>query len=262
MVLGLLLASWLGIAVLVGSFLYPPSRPDYLIYGRYVDPLGPALLGVGLATLPDWSRSGGLPARLVALGVATVVPLGVVIAYSGRRLFGPISNNYNDLSLPFLSGSITAFHPRRVTLLALALCFLMVAVARFGRYALAAAALVVFLVSGVWSTSHLFASTHRAIYAGGWQALREAAGDDRQTRIGYDLSRQHAVGQFGYQYALPDARFVLLSDRDRVPSDLRLVITGPDWPEAVQSGGRIVWQDPNRAQTLWRLPGRLAVTRR
>jgi hypothetical protein len=258
LIAGLLLASWLGVAVLVGMYMFPPTRPDHLAYGRYLDPLAPALLAAGLVALPGWWRSRSLPGRVSALVSACALPLVVVLAYGGTRLFGKFSNNYNDLSLPPLADSVVSLAPARVTLIGITLALALLVMARFSGYLLAAAALVVFLASGSYTTGHLFASTQQQIYDRGMQALRQAADTDGGarigSRIGYDLSHEHVVGLFVYQYALPEARFVMLRDRDRPPSDLRLIFSSSQWPQAERAGARIVWRDPHREQALWRWP--------
>jgi hypothetical protein len=253
LIAGLLLASWLGVILLVAAFM-SPSRPDHLVYGRYLDPLAPALLAAGLAALPGWWRSGSLPGRLSALFSACVVPLVVVMAYGGTLLFDKLSNDYNNLSLPYLADSIVSLAPARVTLIGIMLFLALLVLARFSGHLVAAAALVVFLASGSFTSGQLFASTQEQIYDSGMQALREAVGADGGARIGYDVPNQHVVGLFVYQYELPEARFVLLHDRDRPPSGLRLIFSSPQWPQAERAGARMVWRDPRREQALWRLP--------
>ena len=256
LVSGFLLASGVGLAVLVGLFLRPPLRPDHVVYGRYVEILVPPVLALGLVRL--WTAP---PRRLLlelAVGALLASAAGVVVAaYAGGLVGRSPVNWYTVLALPPLAQAREQIRPAAGMLVALAGAGTLLLLAwrlRAGRLLGALGLAVVLVASSVALRVVLVEARDDAIYGSQPVALSAVPGLDAAREVSYDVAAYTPVGLYGYQWQLDRAHFVLFdSRRDPVPRT-EWVIAGLDWPQARQAGARRVWVHPAYRQALWRLP--------
>ncbi|HEX5493177.1 MAG TPA: hypothetical protein VFX70_01205 [Mycobacteriales bacterium] len=245
------------LVVLTGVFLFPVTRTDTLVYGRYAEVLMPAFVALGLYRLwtlrPAWR---GLVELASGLGLAAVA-FPLLRNYHDRLLLGPISNSYTTLSLPWMSGSIQALHPGRVLAVALVGGAVLAALCRRLR-ALAALGLAGVLVLSAHTTRRdLFTHTQTAVYGPGDADQVRVPGLSTPQDVGYDLGHGTVEGRWAFQWALPDTHFVLFDSAAGQPAPpVRYVISGRAWPQAARLGARQVWSERFGDQTVWLIPSR------
>jgi hypothetical protein len=145
-VLGTALAIMVGIALATAAGTPNENRINNHVYGRYVAMFAAfwALVGIVALVRSGWRRA----AWLVAGGSAiTVLSLGAVLAYAGRRLSRETFVNFDAPELSFLSGDWGSMHIYRMT--AYAIGFMVLFAAAFAapaRRAVTAAVLVATMV--------------------------------------------------------------------------------------------------------------------
>jgi hypothetical protein len=251
-----LLASGIGLAVLVGLFLRPPLRPDHLVYGRYVEILVPPVLALGLLRL--WTAP---PRRLtleLAAGAVLAAAAGVVVAaYAGGLVGRSPVNWYTVLALPPLAQAREHIRPAAAMSVALAGAGTLLLLAwrlRGGRLLGALGLAIVLVTSSVALRVVLVEARDDAIYGSQPVALSAVPGLGAAPEVSYDVAAYTPVGLYGYQWQLDRARFVLFDSRSDPVPRTEWVIAGLDWPQARQAGARRVWVHPAYRQALWRLP--------
>jgi hypothetical protein len=236
--MAVLLAATAGL-ILVSAASFPDvARPDMLVYGRYVEVVAPPLVALGLVALPA--------ARARPL-VALVLAASVVVAALRTGLDAPAGASFwNVLSLPLRTDELGAASLLAGGVGAGAAAALLVWVARSRPHALGPLLLVLFVPTTVLAERALLQRS-AAVYPDGWASLP----GDLRGRIGYD--RRHATfdGQFIYRWFATDATLAS-SNRDQPPG--RLLISSGAWNRDHPTvAAHVVWRDPARDQTLWRV---------
>lgn len=254
---GYALLSLAGLVVLTGVFLYPVNRPDLVVYGRYAEVVLPVFLALGLYRLwtlrPVWRAVAEL-----AVGCALVlVAFAGFSSYRDRIVFGRISNSYTSLGLPWMSGSITELHPRRVMAVMLVGAAVLVLFSRVwrlvGGFALAGA----LVLSSYHTRSTLFTHTQDAVYGRAHGNDVSVPGLDVAQDVGYDVAYLTVEGRWAFQWKLGHAHFVLFdSSRGERAPEVRYVISGKTWPQAAELGARQVWSEQVGRQAVWLVPSR------
>lgn len=245
------------LVALTGIFLFPPNRTDVIVYGRYAEVLMPLFIALGLYRLWTVRPVRRVVIELVGGFVVAVAGFLVFQNYHDRLIFGGISNSYTTLSLPWMSDSIQALHPRRVMAVAL-VCTVVLALLCRKLRAVAALGLAAVLVLSSYSTRHsLFDHTQAAIYGAGNENDVSVPGLDTPQDVGYDLGYYSVEGRWAFQWKLTRTHFVLFNSKegDRTPA-VRYVISGKTWPEASRLGARKVWSAPVGQQAVWLIPSR------
>lgn len=249
------LASLLGLIVLTGIFLFPVSRPDMVVYGRYAEVLAPVFLALGLCRLwtarPVWRVLTELTA-----GAALVVgALAVLVRFRDGIIHGRISNSYTTLSLPAMSDSIARLHPLRVTVIALVGAALLAVFSRRLRVVGAMALAAALVWSSVDTRSTLFEHTATSVYGHHRGNDVTVPGLDRPQNVGYDVGFLTLEGRWVYPWKLNDTRFVLFNSvaGEKAPN-VRYVISGKQWSQAAELGARQVWSEATGEQAVWLIP--------
>jgi len=253
-IVGVLLALT-GLLLLISASAFPErTRPDMLIYGRYVEVVSPALIAFGVAAL---ARARAPRAVVWPLaGFAALTALVVLIRVTASD--PDPANRWNITALPFVTMQLGAAVLIGAAVVALAGAALLRSASSRGTTVLGVAALALFGAVVLYSAWNPVRSSERAIYPSGWsspQAAAEASGADR---IAYDLDDYETVGLYVFQWFLPDQRIVLFhGDREAPPAPL--VIAGRDFGrQHPGTGAEAIWSPGGRDQLLWRLRDRQA----
>jgi hypothetical protein len=248
-----LLAGMIGLLAVVGLFLLPPTRPDHIVYGRYIEILAPALLALGLVRL--WTTSlRRLAVELVVGVVAAAAAVLTLPSYAGGLVLRSPVNWYTVLALPpFAQGRD---HLRLVagTLVAVAGATVLLVVGRRSRAVAAVGLAVVLIGSSVALRLVLIEAGDRWNYATQSTPLATVDALDSAAEVGYDTAAYIAGGLYGYQWQLDRTHFVLFDSRHDPIPQTEWVIAGTDWPQAREAGARRVWVHPAFGQAVWRLP--------
>jgi prepilin signal peptidase PulO-like enzyme (type II secretory pathway) len=248
-----LLASTIGLSVLVGLFLLPPRRSDHVVYGRYVEILVPPLLALGLVRL--WSeRTRRVVSELLIGGVVALAAGLIVMRIAGGLVLQTPFNWFTTLALPPLMLTRDQIRPMLATLVASIGAVVLLVVSRWSR-ALGALGLAVVLLASSLYLRAAVEGIEYEIYDTQPVALSRVEGLNGPHDVGYDVAAYTHRGLYIYQWQLDRTHFVLFdSRRDPVPRT-EWVIAGLDWPPARQLGARKVWTHPTSRQAVWRLPG-------
>ncbi len=251
--LALLLVATLGLLAVSALWLAKVTRSDELIYGRYVEPVAPVLVAVGLA-LP--ARAGWPSGARTALAVLAALTVVVAVARSGLDLPGTPSR-WNVASLPSVTGSLDAPVIAVAGLVAGAALCLFVLVGRHAPGALAPLALVLFMPTTAYIVYLPVLQSQRDVYPAGWTSPQTAVEQRHATVVGYDLDHFDHVRVKVYQWFLPHTRFVLFhGNRERAPSALFFSARARS-DRLAGERATVVWSDPGADQVLWQLaPGR------
>ena len=248
-VLALLLATTAGLLVLSALWFASAERPDQLIYGRYVEPVVPALLAVGLALI------GGARRRPAGAGVLAAGLLGLTAAVaalrSGLDVAGEASR-WNVAALPSVTGALDAPVLALAGVVAAgALCVFAVAAQRLPG-ALAPLALLAFVPTTAYLVNLPVLRSERDIYPPAWTSPLPAVERHGAARaVAYDLDRFDHIRVKVYQWFMPQTPVVLFrGERERPPAELFF--------SAARLSGRLageparaVWTDPGADQALW-----------
>jgi len=249
--------------LLVSAAAFPErTRPDMLIYGRYVEVVAPALIAFGLAALPQvrssfvpdsgkkldhtpsWRRLAWPPAAFAGL-----TALVVLIRATASDPDAP--NRWNISALPFVTVQLGPAILVGAAVVALAGAWLLTQASGRGERVLGLAAIALFLPVLAYGAWNPVRSSERAVYPAGWEDPGPVVENAGSPPVAYDLDHYDTIGLYAPQWFLPDSRVVLFeSSKEAAPSNL--VISGGAWkrerPAALQ-----LWRDAGRDQVLWRL---------
>ncbi|MEA2219215.1 MAG: hypothetical protein QOJ35_1841 [Solirubrobacteraceae bacterium] len=247
-VLAAMLMATAGLLVVSALWFATTTRPDQLIYGRYVEPLVPALVAVGLALLVRAER--GVPVRALVAGLAA---LTVVVAALrvGADVPGEASR-WNVAALPSVTGDLGAPVIALGGIVACAALCALAFVARRRPGALAPLAIALFVPTTAYGVYLPVLRSQRDVYPAGWTSPRPVAERLGAQAVGYDLDRFDHVRVKVYQWFMPHTRVVLFHGADagapaRVFFSARRLSGRLARPPAVA-----VWTDPGADQALWR----------
>lgn len=249
-VLGVLLALT-GLLLLISAAAFPErTRPDMLIYGRYSEVVAPALVAFGLAAL----GRARLP-RLVwpAAGFAALTAVVVLIRVTASDPDAP--NRWNISALPFVTVQLGAGVLIGAALIAAAGAFLLLRASSLGRRAVGSVALGLFLAVIAYGAWNPVRSSQRAVYPAGWESPQAAVDGAGGKTVAYDLDNYDTIGLYAVQWYLPDSRISLFEGSREAPGS-RLVISNGEWAQEHKAvPAKLLWSDPGRDQSLWRLGG-------
>jgi hypothetical protein len=249
-VLGVLLALT-GLLLLISAAAFPErTRPDMLIYGRYTEVAAPALVAFGLAAL----GRARLP-RLVwpAAGFAALTAVVVLIRVTASDPDAP--NRWNISALPFVTVQLGAGVLIGAALIAAAGAFLLLRASSLGRRAVGSVALGLFLAVIAYGAWNPVRSSQRAVYPAGWESPRAAVEGAGGKTVAYDLDNYDTIGLYAVQWFLPDSKLLLFEGGREAPP-ARLVISNGEWAQEHKAvPAKLLWSDPGRDQSLWRLGG-------
>ncbi len=248
LVLALLLGATTGLLIVSAVSFTEVWRPDMLIYGRYVEPVVPPLLAIGVARL----ATRRAPPRLSYV-FAILASLTLVVAV--LRAFADVPERvvrWNVGSLPFLTRELVPSSLVGAAIVAAAAAGVLVAVARRWPYATGPVLLLLFLPTTAYEGTWILPS-QRDIYPASWTSPEAAADKAGAKVIAYDRAHDDGVSFFVYQWWLPHARFAAFDGRSQPPPS-RFVFSSSDWTrEHPDRPARALWRDPGRDQTLWKL---------
>jgi hypothetical protein len=100
----LLLVATAGLLLVTAVWFVDPTRPDQIVYGRYIEPTVPPLLALGVVAL---MRGASRPAFGIVLGGVAVLTVVVAVLAAGLPdLPGEEANRWSVSSLPFVTGEL------------------------------------------------------------------------------------------------------------------------------------------------------------
>jgi hypothetical protein len=251
-VLGVLLALT-GLLLLISASAFPErTRPDMLIYGRYAEVVAPALVGFGLAALtrawPSWRRLAW-----PALGFGALTAVVVLIRVTASDPDAP--NRWNISALPFVTAQLGAGILIGAAVIAAAGALLLLLVSSRRTRAVGAIATGLFLAVVVYGAWNPVRSSQRAVYPAGWESPQAAVEGAGGKTVAYDLDQYDTIGLYTVQWFLPDSRVLLFAGEREAPP-AKLVISDGDWAKEHSAvPAKLLWSDPGRDQSLWRLRG-------
>lgn len=238
-----------GLLLLISASAFPErTRPDMLIYGRYVEVVSPALVAFGIAALAARRHARRLAWPLVGFAVLT----GAVMLIRATASDPETPSRWNVSALPFLTMRLGAAVLLGAAVVAVAGAVLMRLASGRGTRALGLAALGLFVAIVVYSTWNPVRSSQRGVYPSGWSSPQqpvEAAGGGP---IAYDLDHYETTGLYAFQWFLPSSRIVFFHG-DREAPGAPLVMSGRGYGrEHPGSHAVAIWGAAGRDQALWR----------
>jgi hypothetical protein len=249
-VLGLLLAATAALLAVSALSLATITRPDMVIYGRYVEVAVPPLLAVGIARLvPTLSAS-----RLRTVAVVTLVLTASVAALRAGADVPGTASRWNVASLPFVTRNLVASSLVGAACSAAVALGVLVTIARQVPRAVAPALLLLFLPTTAYVLRHEVVSGQRATYPPGWKSPEQATQRVGASVLAYDQGHEDVFAMYTYQWFLPHTRMELTSARAPLPS-VPYVLSSRDWGARHRDlRPRPLWRDSIRDQTLWEVP--------
>jgi hypothetical protein len=243
-----LVASAAGLLLLSALSFGDPTRPDMLIYGRYVEVVLPPLIALALVRL---SAGRGSRADLLTT-VSAMLALTAVVAILRTTVDLPGSaSRFNVAALPGITRNL---EPIILMLAGGVAAFALVAAwaaARRRPWLVAPAIALLFLPTTGYALRDPLWTTERQVFREGWKDPAHAAAG--VAIIGYDTDHIDGVGEFVTQWFLPDARFVTFSGSSEPPPARYLISSGAWNAEHPGRHGTILWSYRERQQYLWRL---------
>jgi len=251
-VLGVLLALT-ALLLLISASAFPErTRPDMLIYGRYTEVVAPALVAFGLTALARaWTSWRPLVWPLVGFGALTA--LVALIRVTASDPDAP--NRWNISALPFVTVQLGAGVLIGAALVAaIGICLLLRA-SPFGARSYGAIAIGLFLAVVAYGAWNPVRSSQRAVYPAGWESPQAAVEGAGGKTVAYDLDHYDTIGLYAVQWFLPDSKIVLFEGEREAPP-AQLVISNGEWAQEHRAEpAKLLWSDPGRDQSLWRLGG-------
>lgn len=246
---GLLLAVLAGLLLVSAVWLFEATRADHLVYGRYAEPVLPALLALAVGRLTTRGRAPRLVAILSGLAVLTAA---VAVLRSQVDFPGEYANRWSVASAPFFTMDLGPAVLVVTGLVAGAGAAVIgwTALRRPGVVWLVVLALFV-PVTAV-SQTRLVQTTVATIYPAGWEDPA-AAVSNGGNRIAYDTAHFDRITIKVVQYFAPRAQ-LLPFDGATTPAPSTLVLSGSNWSrEHSDRPATALWRDLGRDQVLWQL---------
>ena len=245
---GVLLAFTAGL-LLVSAAAFPErTRPDMLIYGRYVEVAAPALIALGLAALaagrlPRWTKGP-------AIGFAALTAAVVLIRATASD--PDAANRWNISSLPFVTMQLGPGILVGAAIIACGGAIMLAYGARHRPALLGPLAVALFLAVAAYGVWNPVRSSERAVYPSGWTSPQDVAERESIERVYYDLDNYDTIGLYVPQWFLPDTSIDLFHGDHRPPSG-RYVLSGASWAREHRGAWRAVWRAAGRDEVLWML---------
>ena len=236
--------------LLISAAAFPErTRPDMLIYGRYVEIVTPALLAFGLASL----ARPGLAARLFRPAVATILVLTAVVVLVRLTSNDPNTpNRWNIAGLPFVTGQLGALILIGAAFVAIGGAWLLARPPALGPHWPAAAVLVLFVPIIAYGAWNPVLKSERDVYPGGWTSPEPVAERHAIPLLAYDLRHYDPIGLYVVQWFLPETPVRTFSAAPRAaPSGF--VLGGGDAAGARRPGAVGVPRSRPGALAAWAL---------
>jgi hypothetical protein len=248
----LLLVATAGLLLVTAVWFVDPTRPDQIVYGRYIEPTVPPLLALGVVAL---MRGASRPAFGIVLGGVAVLTVVVAVLAAGLPDFpGEEANRWSVSSLPFVTGDLGPAVIIGAGVVAAAGAWAIAATAARAPWAAWLAVVVLFVPITAFTEARLVLRGEDAVYPAGWTSPQSTV-EARSDEVAYDTSHFDNVAVKAYQWFLPDTRFELFDAATSSPP-APLFFSAPAWSrEHPDLPARIVWRDPGRNQVLWQLRG-------
>ena len=249
-------AATVGLLVESAVWFATRTRPDQLLYGRYVEPMAPILVSVGIVAL---ARSGRTPRLAPAL--AGFAALTVLVALIRAGLDLPVkASRWNVASLPSVTGELGPPIIALAAVIMTAALVLLLAVRARAPGALGPLVIVLFAPTTAYITHLPVLRSEHDVYPPGWTSPVAAAHGAK--RVGYDVDHFDHIAVKVYQWFMPNTRMVPFASHAHAPP-AALFFSGRRLSgKPAGCGAAVVWRDPGRDQVLWRAPpGRCGVRR-
>jgi hypothetical protein len=238
--------------LLISAAAFPErTRPDMLIYGRYAEVVAPALVAFGLAALSRVWAGRRLAVPLAGFGALTAVV--VLIRVTASDPGAP--NRWNISALPFVTVQLGAGVLIGAAVVALVGALLLRRASSSGSFALGLVAIGLFLAAVAYGAWNPVRSSQRAVYPAGWESPEAVVAEAGGKTVAYDVDHYDTIGLYAVQWFLPDSQISLFEGEREAPGS-RLVISDGEWPQEHPAvPAKLLWSDPGRDQSLWRLGG-------
>jgi hypothetical protein len=249
--LWLLALTALLLLVSAGSFPVR-TRPDMLIYGRYVEIVTPALVAIGLAILGERGVAPRMRAFAAVLGGLTLI----VVLIRALASNPGVASRWNVASLPFLTFQLGPAVLIGAGLLAAGGRWLLGRSGVERRVAPGLVAVALFVPIAAYGELNPVINTQRSVYPPGWVSPESVAHENDIQVAAYDLAHYDEIGLYVTQWFLPHTRLTLFNSRRQRPPS-RYVLSSAAWRrERPVPRARALWFARGRDQVLWRLASR------
>ena len=246
------LAGTIGIVLLVGLFLRPPSRPDHVVYGRYAEIFAPLLIALGITRI----LRADLRAVRRELGIifgAGAVSVSLFAWYAGSLVSRKPVNWLTVLALPALAQPPHQILPVTATAAGATGAFVVVYLMRRSQRLALVAVGAAMTLSAVAVRVVLIEARDDATWATSTPgALRDVPGLADATTVAYDMATYNAVGLYSYQWELDRAQFILFDSRVDTPPATTWLIAGMEADTPGTQGAERVWVHTESGQAVWK----------
>lgn len=228
------------------------TRPDMLVYGRYVEIVIPVLIALGLAMLIRRKVAPSLFRPSLALAVLTAV----VVLIRATSTDPALPNRWNISGLPFVTANLGPAILIGAGVVALGGAWLLGRVSVRGPRTLGAAALALFLPIVLYGAWNPVVRSQRDVYPSRWTSPEPVTQAYRIRSVGYDLEHYDTIGLYALQWFLPHTSVQLFHGARRPPPS-QYFFSAHSWPR--EHPGKEVaalWSARGQVdQVLWRLGG-------
>ncbi len=237
-----------GLLVLSSLWLAEATRPDQLIYGRYVEPVVPALLAVGVVLV---SRAPRLP-QVSWLAGALVTLTGIVAVLRSKLDVPGIPSRWNVAALPSITDQLQPLVLVVAGAVATAALCLLFAAQRRKPALVGPLLLALMLPTSAYVAYLPVLRSQHDVYPSAWTSPRAVIEATGVETVAYDLDHFDHVAVKVYQWFLPQTRFILFHSTTEAPP-ARLVFSGRSFSGRLGADAEAIWVDPGRDQRLWDL---------
>jgi hypothetical protein len=247
-----ILAALTVLLLVVSATAFPVrTRPDMLIYGRYVEVVSPPLIAFGFTILAGRRLSPRMARPLLAFALLSAVVVFIRLTASDPNG----ANRWNIAGLPFVTSRLGPAILIGAAVVAAAGALLLARLSRGGPRLLGTAAVALFLPIVVYGAWNPVISSERAVYPAGWTSPQPIAAAHNIRSAAYDLDHYDTIGLYVVQWFLPDTSLRLFhGNRQRPPS--RYVLSARSWPrQHPHPGASELWTFRGRDEALYRLGG-------
>jgi hypothetical protein len=247
--LGLLLTAMAGLLIVSALWFAEPTRSDQLVYGRYVEPVVPPLIAVGVAMLMARSLRPRVSRVFCVFAVLTVV---VAALRAGAEFPGESANRWSIASMPFITFDVAPAAIVGAGFVAAAGAWAVSITSRRADRAVWVVLLALFVPVTAFTQVRLVQVDDHNIYRAGWTSPQEVV-EAHGAQVAYDTSQFDRITVKVDQYFLPHTKLETF-DATTTPPPARLILSGPNWSkDHPEPPATILWRDPGHGQVLWLL---------
>jgi hypothetical protein len=249
LILGLLLTAMAGLLIVSALWFATPTRSDELVYGRYVEPVVPPLVAVGVAMLMNRSLRPRISRVLCVIAVLTLI---VAALRAGVEFPGESANRWSIASMPFITFDVAPAAVVGAGFVAAAGAWVVTITSRRACRAVWVVFLVLFVLVTAFTQVRLVQGDDHNIYRAGWTSPQELV-ESHGAEVAYDTSQLDRTTIKVDQYFLPNTRFETF-DATTTPPPARLIFSGSNWSkDHPELPATILWRDPGHDHVLWLL---------